>query len=237
MNPIRFTRLAVQLAEQAGPGQPVQIEQTKAAAVLTIPSQHAICRLVVEPAETAEPVQAFTIDAGDLARAGAAVGCGTTSTAAGTPLVVLKISPEIAGIAGPSGTPQTVSIVTTSMPDFAGPIDRVEGERASGMTRAVAVVDARHLSGLVEVACGMSCTAVTFTFAPRFGSVLAEMEVEGQAATFVIASGITAADATASPQPAADDALVFTMPETTARRSTRRRPPTPTEYREEDLPF
>lgn len=48
---------------------------------------------------------------------------------------------------------------------------------------------------------------------------------------------ITAADATASPQPAADDALVFTMPETTARRSTRRRPPTPTEYREEDLPF
>ena len=70
-----------------------------------------------------------------------------------------------------------------------------------------------------------------------FGSAFVETEAEGHAATFVIASGITAADATAIPQPAADDALVFTMPETTARRSTRRRPPTPTEYREEDLPF
>jgi len=105
------------------------------------------------------------------------------------------------------------------------------------MTRAVAVVDARHLSGLVEVAAAMSCTAVTFTFAPRFGLVLAEIEAEGQAATFVIASGITAADGATSPSPAADSALVFTMPETTARRSTRRRPPVPTEYREEDLPF
>ena len=237
MNPIRFTRLAVQLAEQAGPGQPVQIEQTKAAAVLTISAMHTICRLAVEPAESAEPVQAFTIDAGDLARAGAAVGCGATSTAAGMPLVVLKISPQIAGIAGPSGTPQTVSIVTTTMQDYSSPIDRVEGERASGMTRALAVVDARHLSGLVEFAAAMSCTAVTFTFAPRFGSVLAEMEAEGQAATFVIASGISAGDAPAIAQPIADDALVFTMPETTARRSTRRRSPVPTEYREEDLPF
>lgn len=238
MNPIRFTRLAVQLAEQAGPGQPVQIEQTKAAAVLTISAVHMICRLTVDPGPAAEPVEAFTMDAGDLARAGDAVGCGTTSTVMGHSLVVLKISPEVAGIAGPSGTPQTVSITTTSMPDCTGPIDRVEGERASGMTRAVAVVDPRGLAGVVEAAAGMGCTAVTFTFAPRFGLVLAEVEAEGQAATFVISSGFTAAaDGTTSPSPAADNALVFTMPETTARRSARRRQPVPTEYREEDLPF
>ena len=37
------------------------------------------------------------MNAGDLARAGDAVGCGTTSTAMGYPLVVLRISPEVAG--------------------------------------------------------------------------------------------------------------------------------------------
>ncbi|MEI6635912.1 MAG: hypothetical protein WCO99_05050 [Planctomycetota bacterium] len=237
MNPIRLTRLAVQLAEHAPPGQWVQIEQTKAAALLTISADHTICRLAVDAGPAAEPVEAFTMNAGDLARAGDAVGCGTSSTAIGYPLVVLRISPEVAGIAGPSGTPQTVTISTTTVRVCEAAIDRVEGERASGMTRAVAVVDPRKLTGVVEAAAGMGCTAVTFTFAPRFGSVLAEVEAEGQAATFVIASGISEADAPAIAQPIADDALVFTMPETTARRLTRRRPPVPTEYREEDLPF
>lgn len=236
MNPIRLPLAAVRLAATPE-AELVQLKQTADGTVLTVAAGPRVLRLWATPSIPPDKVEPFTIKAVDLVKAAHAVGLAGTGTANELPLVVVQLSPAVAGIAGPFGTPQTVSIVTTSMPDFAGPIDRVEGERASGMTRAVAVVDARHLSELAEVACGMSCTAITFTFAPRFASVLAEMEAEGQAATFVIASGITAADAKSSPQSAADHALVFTMPETTARRSTRRRPPTPTEYREEDLPF
>jgi hypothetical protein len=178
------------------------------------------------------------IMAGDLSRASVAVGASGSGPAEELPLVVVRISPTIAGIAGPSGTPQTVTVVQATLPDPSGPIDAVEGELASGMTRAVGVADPRHLHEIADLALAIGCTAVQFTFAPRFGAVLAEADAGAVAAVVLLGGGDCPQPEPAAIVPADDDPLVFTMPDKkprgAARRSARK---TAQLFTDEELPF
>jgi hypothetical protein len=242
MIPIRFPRAAVRLARAAAEGDLVQIEQTSQAAVLTVAAGERVLKL--SAALEAQPgiVEPFTITAGDLARAGEAVGAAAPGPAAELPLVVLKIAPHVAGITGPSGTPQTVTIVSATFPDCTGPIDMAEGERASGMTQSVADCDPRHLLDLAESAVAIGCTAVQFTFAPRFGLVLAEAAAGRVSATLVLSGDMPKQaepeQLTEQITEADDDPLIFTMPEARPRQQARRSLGKPKRLScEDDLPW
>lgn len=237
MNPIRLPRAAVQLAGVADAAL-VQIEQQAAGVVFTVAAGERVLRLAATADAALATVQPFTISAIDFTRAGEAVGAAGPGQAGELPLVVVRISAEVAGIAGPAGTPQTVAIMQTAFPDCSGCIDRAEGERASGMTRAVAAADPRHLLELAEAAVAIGCTAVQFTFAPRFGLVLAEAEASGIAATVVLAGEKPEQIESVASATADDDPLVFTMagskPRRTARGSTSKPKPLACEA---DLPW
>jgi len=220
MNPIRLPRAAVQLVAAAAPGDLVQIQQRAEAAVLTVAAGQRVLRLAAMPGPHAGTVDPFAVSAGDLAKAAEEVGASGPGPAGELPLVVVRISATAAGIAGPSGTPQTITISAMPFPDCSGQIDAVEGERASGMTRAVAAAEPRHLLELAEAALAIGCTAVQFTFAPRFGAVLAEAEAVGVAATVVLTGQAHAEPVL--PAVAAADPMVFTMPEATPRRAAKR---------------
>jgi hypothetical protein len=239
MNPIRFPRAAVQLVAAAGEHDPVQIKQLAGAAVLTITTGSRVLRLSATALGDGTTVEPFTITAGDMARASVAVGLAGPGPAHELPLVVVRISPTIAGIAGPSGTPQTVTLVQATLSDPSGPIDAVEGELASGMTRAVAAAEPQQLQQIAELALAIGCTAVQFTFAPRFGSVLAEVDAGTVAAAVLLGGGKCQ-----QPEPARaavasdDDPLVFTMPDEKPRGATRRAPrKTAQLFTDEELPF
>jgi hypothetical protein len=234
MNPIRLPRAAVQLAGEAE-AELVQIEQKATGAVLTVAAGERVLRLAVSAGPPLAAVQPFTISATDFTRVGQAVGAAAPGPAGDLPLVVLRVSAEVAALAGPCGSPQTVTIVQTPFPDCSGLMDLVEGELASGMTRAVAAADPRHLLELGQTALAIGCTAVQFTFAPRFGLVLAEADAGVIAATVVLSG-----EAQPQQQPIADydneDPLVFTMPGNAPRRRVAR-PQKPREYGDGELPF
>ncbi|MBM4011704.1 MAG: hypothetical protein FJ286_10035 [Planctomycetes bacterium] len=213
----------------------VQIEQQPTRAVLTVASGERVLRLSISADAALGTVQPFTISASDFARAAKVVGASPPGPAGELPLVVLRVSADVAGIVGPSGSPQTVTIVQTRFPDYPGKIDRVEGELASGMTQAVAAAHPRHVLELAEAAMAIGCTAVQFTFAPRFGLVLAEADAQGMAATMVLADHEHAERL--APPPMQGDALVFTMPETKPRRTARRSPQKLQEFQDGELPF
>lgn len=221
MKPIRLPRAAVQLVAAAAPGDPVRIEQQPAGAVLTVAAGRRVLQLSTALEAQAGTVEPFTVSAGDLVRAAEAVGAAGPGESDERPLVVVvRISATAAGIAGPSGCPQTITISTTPFPDCSGQIDAVQGERASGMTRAVGAAEPRHLLELAEAALAIGCTAVQFTFAPRFGAVLAEAEAEGLAATVVL-TGEARPEQSMPVVETDDDPLVFTMPVATPRRAAR----------------
>lgn len=239
MNPIRLPRAAVQLVAAAGEHDPVQIKQIAGAAVLTITTGERVLRVSTTAPAEAATVEPFTITAGDMAMASVAVGASGSGPGHELPLVVVRISPTLAGIAGPSGTPQTVTLVQATLPDPSGPIDAVEGELASGMTRAVAAAEPRHLHEIADLALAIGCTAVQFTFAPRFGSVLAEADAGTVAAAVLLGGGECQQP---EPRPAAaasdDDPLVFTMPDEKPRGAARRAArKTAQLFPDEELPF
>ena len=232
MNPIRLPRAAVQLVAAAG-AELVRIEQKAEGAMLTVAAGRRVLQLAAEPG--GGTVQPFIVQADDLARAAATAGAAAPGPAGERPLVVVRISDAVAGIAGPCGTPQTIAILPATFPDCTGQIDAVQGERASGMTRAVAAADPRYLLELAEAAMAIGCTAVQFTFAPRFGAVLAEAEAEGLVATVVLAGD--AMPSAAVPAVAeADDPLTFTMPAAMPRAPQRRAPVNPPPI-PDDLPW
>jgi hypothetical protein len=239
MIPIRLPRAAVQLVAAAGEHDPVQIKQIAGAAVLTITTGDRVLRMAAAAPSDATTLEPFTISAGDMARASVAVGSSGPGPSHELSLVVVRISPTIAGIAGPSGTPQTVTLVQVTLPDPSGPIDAVEGELASGMTRAVAAAEPRHLHEIADLALAIGCTAVQFTFAPRFGSVLAEVDAGTVAAAVLLGGGeCQQPGPRTTAAPSDDDPLVFTMPDEKPRVATRRAPrKTAWPFTDEDLPF
>jgi hypothetical protein len=237
MKEIRLSRAAVQVASWAtaggGPEQLVVIEQAREAAVLTVATPLRIARI-----STAAPCSSdagpLAIPAGELARASAM----PAATADDRPLVVMQLAPELAAVLSPSGSPSTVAIVQATLLDTTGVIDATEGEAASGMTRAVAVVPPDYLRQAAEVAESIGCTAVEIVFAPRFGSMMAAAEAPGCTATIVISTdGRELLDRPAEAA-APSSGVVFTVKATGSRRGSRPKQaqPEPLPW-EDELPF
>jgi hypothetical protein len=235
MNPIRLARGVVQAVAAAAPGDLVELEQTGTGVVLTLAAGSRAMKLVSDVVAPGGTVAAFTVSAGELSQAAAAVGAVGPGPAEERTLVMFRLSPELAAVTGPTGQPQTVTIVSSRLADCSGTIDTVEGERASGMTRAVGVVDSRELLGLAEAVIAMGCSAVEFVFAPRFGAVLAEASGGGITATALfVAPGV---ELEAPPRPDTNPLVFTVVPGKPRSRRPTAKPPAPPPPWEDDLPF
>jgi hypothetical protein len=254
MIPIRLPRVAAKMrdfaeVETVSHGRAVEIHQTKTAAIVTAADGHQLCRIVAEaPAGTSlEPAEPFLIDGRDLAKAAAAVGCSRTEKIvpgeADRPLVVFKVDPKQAGITGPEGSPQLLPIAPGAMPNCVGIIDAIQGEAASGMTKAVARINPRFLQSLADTAVAMNVGSIEITFAPRWNFMLAEGSSPDGCTIQVAIAGIgevKLVEATQEKPSAVDtDSLTFTMPEPRQRSSSKRKPPSGSLRLsfEDDLPF
>jgi len=251
MNPIRLPRVAAKMkefaeVETASHGRAVEIQQTKAAAIITAADGHQLCRITAPaPAGSVlEPVEPFLVDARDLGKAAAAVGCSRTEKVlpgeGERPLVVFKVDAKQVGITGPEGSPQLVQIPFGSMPNCTGIIDTIQAEAASGMTKAVARVDPRLLQSLADTAVAMGIGSIEITFASRWNFMLAEGVAPDGCSVQVAIAGIGEVKiADAATAPPAPDAMTFTMPVPKQRSSSKRKPSNdvlPLSL-EDDLPF
>ena len=236
MNEIRLTRPAVQLAASATAAghaeQLVAIEAKQQAAVLTVTMPRRIARLSAAALGTAD-AGPLLIPSEQLTRAALAV-LPTSNPREEALVQIMRLAPEMAAVIGPAGTPSTVAIVQQPMPDATGVIDATEGEAASGMTRAVAVVPADYLRHVADAAESIGSTAVEMIFAPRFGSMLASAEAPGFTATIVIATdGRDLLDRPPESAPASKP-ITFTV-KAPARRGRRPKPP-PLSF-EDEIPW
>lgn len=237
MNPIELPAYMVKIATSAGanagPEQIVVIEQDRQAATITICTLGRITRLSAPSAAGYGQAGPLAIRTADLGQAMAAA----PAEAAGRPLVVMQLSPQLAALVPALGSPSTVAIVQATLTDTTGVIDAAEGEAASGMTRSVAVVPPDYLRQVAEAAEGIGCTAVEIVFAARFGSVLSVAETPGCTAAIVIAiAGHNLFNRPAPEAAPASKPLVFNVPGPGARGSSRPAKPEPLPL-EEDLPF
>jgi hypothetical protein len=245
MQPIRLPRVAAKMksfveVETATHGRAVEISQTKADTIVIASDGRQLCRIQAPaPAGTIfEPVEPFLVDGRDLAKAAAAVGCSRTERIVpgeiDRPLVVVRIDDKTVGIAGPEGTPQTVAIPYGKMPNCSTIIEAIQGEVASGMTKAVARVHPHYLQSLADTAVALGITSIEIAFAPRWNFMLAEGTAPDGCTLSVAVAGIGEINLNATPVATADgDALTFTMPEAKPRRSSSRRP----RPEEKALPF
>ncbi len=229
----------------------MEICQTSEGAIITTAGPRLFCRVVAPPPPDADTpaVGPIVIEARALVVAAEAVGCGGGDAPPGRPLVVVQISPEMVGIVGPTGTPQTIPTSGPAVADCSGMIDRVQGEAASGMTKQVAVIEPEHLHKLAATAIGMGITAVEVTITPRWDALLAEGQMpDGSEVSFGI-TGITgprtigadrepSVEITSEPEADADP-LTFFVPEPKARRGGggRKTKPAPPGPDLTDLPF
>ena len=257
---IRLPRAAAKLkvfAETvtASHDRAVEIRQDATGAIVAAADGHQLCRITAPPAEGTVPtkVEPFLVDARAFAKAAGDVGCGRTEAlvssdpqhvaAQDRPLVVARVEEKKVAIAGPDGSPQTITTVSGAMPDCARIIDVIRDEATAGGTKAVARIDPRLLQNVADLAVAMGLASIEITFAPRLNYIMAEgTGPDGCAAEFAIA-GIGEIDfeaIAARPRPAweVDDALTFTMPQAKPRATTRRNPKPPeTPLFMDDLPF
>jgi hypothetical protein len=87
--------------------------------------------------------------------------------------------------------------------------DAVEGEIASGMTRAIFHVDPHHLLAAAEMLVATGAATVTIASAPRWNAIAMIAETDLIAATFTIAGEDCNLNATQSPPE--DDSMTFTF--------------------------
>lgn len=247
MNPIRLPAAAA-ILPQLSDAKTAEIRQARHGATITLSGAKAFCQVLAPPppgAGDAEPADPFVVDAAELARAAEAVGLPGGGHGEARPMMVVRITPEVVGIAGPSGTPQTIP-VSKLPPGAETVIDAVQGEAASGMTRAVAVVETDYLRRLGEVCIASGITAVEITFAPRWNAILAEARLaDGCEIAFgsIGINGERTITREAEPMPEAPASkpaspLVFTVAGTKPRAKRAARPMKPERLSfEDDLPF
>lgn len=263
MNPIRLPRAAAKLKTFAevvtkSHDRAIELRQDETGATVTAADGHQLCRITAPPPAGMIPgrVEPFLVDARSFAKAASEVGCGRTEAIVSVspehvapedrPLVVVKIDEKTIGIAGPEGTPQTITVAPGSMPNCARIVDVIHREAAQGGTKAVARIDPRLLQNLADTAVALGITAVEITFSPTFNFIAAEgTAADGCAAQFAIA-GIGDIDFEEMarrdrPQWEVDDEMTFTMPEEKPKQERRRMSAKvvkqPTLSFEDEIPF
>lgn len=235
MNPIRLPRAAAKLkafAEvvTATHDRAIEIRQDAAAAIVTAADGHQLCRITAPPpaGTTPGPVDPFLVDARAFSKAATEVGCGRTEPLASVdaehvaaqdrPLVVVRIDDKTVGIAGPEGTPQSITVAPGAMPDCARIVDGILADAIDGGTKAVVRLDPRFLQNLADTAVALGLPSIEITFSPKLNFIAAEGRgADGCTARFAIAGiGEIDFEAIAARQRPAwerDDDLTFTMPE------------------------
>jgi len=260
MNPIRLPRAAAKMKQFAevvtrSHDRAVEIRQDASGAILTAADGHQLCRITAPPPAgvVAGPVEPFLVDARALAKAAADVGCSRSEPFASVspdqvapedrPILVVKIDDKTVGVAGPTGSPQTIRVEPGAMPDCVKIVEAIRREAGTGATKAVARFDPRFLQNLADTAVALGITSIEITFAPRFNFIMAEGSgPDGCTAEFAIAGigDIDFEEFAQRSRPAweQDDALTFTMPEAMPRAKTTRRPKQQTnELPFDDIPF
>jgi hypothetical protein len=250
MNPIRLPAAAA-ILPQLSDAKAAEIRQARHGATITLSGTKTFCQVLAPPppgAGHAVIVEPFVVDVSALARVAEAVGLAGGTPRDGRPLTMIRISPEVVGVVGPAGSPQTIP-VSKLPPGAETVIDAVQGEAASGMTRAVAVVETDYLRRLGEACIASGITAVEITFAPRWNAILAEARLaDGCEITFgsigINGERTVAREAEAKPEapatasPVKSGSLVFTVagPKPRAKRAARPAKPERLSF-EDDLPF
>jgi len=233
MNAIRLPRAAAKLktfaeVETASHGRAIEIRQTESAAVIVAADGHMLCRIVAPPPAHTDPkpVPPFLVDARDFAKAAAAVGCSRTETFTTTdpakpdgkdrPLIVARLDDKTVAVAGPEGEPQTVAVPPGAMPDCENLITIIQGEAASGMTKAVGRVNPRYLQAAADMAVAMGLDTIELTFAPRWNFLLAEGTGPDGCEVSLAVAGIGDIDFESmptQPPPPPSAAMTFTIPQ------------------------
>ncbi len=233
-------------ATTATHGQAIEFRQDEhRGLVVTACDGRHLARVTIRTAapDTIAPV---LIDAKTLGKAATAVGCGRIADdPASRSLLVAAMDEKTALIAGPTGEPQTVPLEYGALPDCDSIVDAIQGEAASGMTKAVVRLDVRWLQHVADTAAALNVETVTLTFAPRWNHLLAEGTAAGgiEAAFAVAGIGDVLQETGDRPAPPPDDAMTFTLAESRAGGSRKRSPAKPKDPEGfsqkflDDLPF
>ena len=271
MTMIRLPRVAAKMkafaeVDTATHGRAMEIRQDARGAVIVAGDGRQLCQVVAPPPAGAnvEHVPPFLVDAREFAKAAATVGCSRTvpivtaapgqPAAADRPLAVAKFEQITAGetktfvaVAGPEGDPQTIPTTYGAMPDVQSIFDVIEGEAASGTTRAIARVNPRYLQSIADTAVAMELPTVEIVFAPRWNFMLAQGTSPDGCEVSMAIAGIGDIDLDAIPEPqhvtgpaTVMSALTFTVAAPTRSKSTTRAKPasdTPLLFGEGELPF
>ena len=139
------------------------------------------------------------------------------------PIKLYRLAETSGSIVGDDGELVNVAIRPGTLPRSARDLaDVVEGEIASGMTKAVFELDPRHLLAVADAIVATGAERVTIAVATRWNVLACSTETEELTAVFLIAG-----ETFDHPDPGdtADDPFAFTIGERKARtpRSSRRR--------------
>lgn len=177
MKAVSIPGRAVEIAVAARPlGQElVVLEQLAGAVALTMAAGGVVVRIATDSRPGPDRPLAFNL----AELAGGAAGSSST-------VQVIEISPELAAVVPAAGIPTTVTLEVVNFGDVEGLIDAVEGEAASGMTKAVVHVSPLILRQIAATAEALGSTAVELVVAPRLGSMLVSSSAPGCTACVVI---------------------------------------------------
>jgi len=230
MKAVSIPGRAVQMAAAARPlGQElVVLEQVAGAVALTMAAGGVLVRIATD--SRPGPDRPLAVNLAELA--GGAAGSSST-------VQLIEISPELAAVVPTAGIPSTVTLAAATPGDVEGLIDAVEGEAASGMTKAVVQVSPVMLRQMAATAEALGCTAVELVVAPRFGSMLVSSSGPGCTACTVISlDGQELLGQEKEKGPPANSSLVFKVQATTRRGVSRPTIKKPERLSfEDDLPF
>jgi hypothetical protein len=156
------------------------------------------------------------------------------------PLKLYRLSPTSGAVVRESGELASVTITNGELPRSATNLaDVVEGEIASGSTRAVFELDPRHLLAVAESLVATGAEKVTIAVAPRWNVLAATAATAELSATFLVAGEPIETPPSAAPAAEGDDPLSFVIvdPRAGTTPPQRRRPVEPRPIADDEIPF
>jgi hypothetical protein len=155
-------------------------------------------------------------------------------------LKLYRLSPTSGVIARSSGELVTITITPGELPPSARNLaDVVEGEVASGSTRAAFELDPRHLQAVAESLVATGAEKVTVVIAPRWNVLAATAETDEISATFLVAGEEIATPAPADDRSGDAGPLDFTIGDRARHATPRSRSaaPKPLSIPDDEIPF